>query len=372
MPSAEAERGGRDPNLPNRVAALLMLPGLFVPGARLAALALSMLFWVGADWVSGMAEAPVDPARPLDGPRREAIVGFARDTWRFFEATVPLGGPSALPPDNRQLDPPVGDARRTSPTNIALYLAACAAAHALGFIGMDEVRARLSAALDAMDQTEKWRGHLFNWIDIDTLAPLRPRYVSSVDSGNLAACAIMCAGYVEDSDPALAQRLRSLAEGMDFAALYDGDRELFLIGFDAETGRPSQSHYDLLASESRILSYTALMLGQVPSVHWRRLGRGCVDAHGHACLASWSGTMFEYLMPELLMPAPSGSLLGQSARAAVWAQMEHGRRLAERPGHGRRGRALCRRAGAFRAAPGGGGRPDPDGQAGLAGRAGLL
>ena len=128
---------------------------------------------------------------------------------------------------------------------------------------------------------EKWRGHLYNWIDIDTLAPLRPRYVSSVDSGNLAAALLLCANASE-MDAALAARLRALAEGMDFTALYDARRELFHIGMDVDAERLTPAHYDLLASEARILSYVAMALGQVSARHWRRLGRPCAPVGGGA------------------------------------------------------------------------------------------
>ena len=331
VPSADAESGAPDRRvrLPGAVAALLALPGLFIPGARLPAAALALLFGVGTGWVRGMEDAPAAPTESLDEADIPYLAGVARDTWRFFEDCVPFDGTrpigAALPPDNVQLDPPAEPVRRTSPTNIGLYLLSCVAAHRLGFIGMAELRARAGAALDAVERAEKWRGHLFNWMDIDTLEALRPRYVSSVDSGNLAACALACASALAEADGALAGRFRALASGMDFAALYDGERELFRIGMDVDHGLPSRSHYDLMASESRILSFTAIRLNQVSARHWRRLGRARAD--GSRALVSWSGTMFEYLMPDILMRAPELTLLGESRRAAVDRQIARGVRL---------------------------------------------
>ena len=316
LPSAEADRGGRGLNRVNRLMAALMLPGLSHPNAIPMALGLFALFWTGADWVRDMADEPV--AELLSGSHAQPLRELARDTWRFFSESA-----DPLPPDNVQLDPPAEPARRTSPTNVGLYLLSAVAAARLGFIDGAERDSRIAAALDALDRVEKWRGHLYNWIDIDALQPLHPRYVSSVDSGNLAACALACANAVEDA--ALVSRLRALAEGMDFTALYDQKRGLFLIGVDADTGAPSASRYDLLASESRLLSYVALMLRQVPLKHWARLGRACAPAGREAALLSWSGTLFEYLMPELLLRAPTGTLLHQSARAAVDVHRSCGR-----------------------------------------------
>ena len=319
VPSADADRGPAS-NISGRVSALMALPGLMRPGGIAMTAALFMLFWVGVDWVRDMESQPVSEKEALTAAQRAALRSLAAETWRFFADAVPPDGP-ALPPDNVQLDPPAGAARRTSPTNVALYLLSCVSAMKLGLLERESCLARVSRALDAVDAAEKWRGHLYNWIDIDTLSALRPRYVSAVDSGNLAACALACAALI--GDDALAARLRALAEGMDLAALYDRERALFRIGIDVDADAPSASHYDLLASESRILSYVALMLGQVPLKHWYRLGRSCARVGDGAALLSWSGTMFEYLMPELLMRAPALSLLGESARRAVRAQIAH-------------------------------------------------
>ena len=321
------ERPGRDRawRLPGCAAALLLVPGLLNGHCPAALTALGALFMIGPGWVGDMEAEPVAPEKPLTAAQREALTALARRTWRFFEDNM-TPSDSPLPPDNVQLEPPVGAARRTSPTNLALYLLSCLSARRLGFIGVPEARRRVGATLDALERMEKWRGQLYNWYDIDTLAPLRPRYVSSVDSGNLAAALLLCANAPE-LDAGLSARSRALAEGMALSALYDGTRELFAIGMDAETGRVSQSHYDLLASESRILSYTAMMLGQVPPRHWQRLGRACAPVGAGVAPLSWSGTMFEYLLPELFLDAPPLTLLGEGVRAAVRAQIDQGRRL---------------------------------------------
>lgn len=320
--SADAEGASGEFALPGRIAAILLLPGL-LPQWIFAALALAVMFLAGPYWIRDMERQLLEPPLPI---RDTAMLAeLARDIWRFFETYVNAEG-HFLPPDNVQIDPDVGAARRTSPTNAGLYLMSCAAARELGLIEWDAMLRRMGETLDSLEKMEKWRGHLYNWYDIDTLSPLSPRYVSSVDSGNLAAALLLCASAVKARAPKLADRMNALAQGMDFQPLYDEKRNLFCIGVDIERGRPSDAHYDLLASESRILSYAAMMLGGAPLRHWARLARTAVASEGGPALASWSGTMFEYLMPELFMHAPVNSLLGQTAVNAAAAQRAQGGR----------------------------------------------
>ena len=317
--SADAAAGGARVGTACRVAAILCLPGLFSAAWFLPSLALIALFLLAPGFLRDLQNAPSDAREALNARQLGALTLLARETWGFFEAFV-SERENSLPPDNVQVDPAVGAARRTSPTNIGLYLLACLSARALGFIRDAELRERLTATVETLERMEKWHGQLYNWYDIDTLRPLRPRYVSSVDGGNLAAALLTCAAWVCALDAPLSRRLRALAEGMDFACLFDGARKLFFIGADVENDRLSASHYDLLASESRILSYVAMMLGQVEPKHFRRLARPCVRLGRDQALVSWSGTMFEYLMPELFMRSRPGTLLHESNRAVARLQ----------------------------------------------------
>ena len=122
----------------------------------------------------------------------------------------------------------------------------------------------------------------------------------------------------------LAQQSDELAE-FDFTFLFDPARELFSIGFNVAEGRCDISFYDLLASEARLGSYVAIALGQVPQDHWFSLGRLLVAARGEPLLVSWSGSMFEYLMPLLVMPNYEQTLLDHTCRAAVEHQIEYGK-----------------------------------------------
>jgi len=320
--AADAASEGKNLQLPGRIAALLLLPGLLRPFWIPVVLALGALFWIGADWALDLQRQKIGAAE-IDARQRAMLEKLAGQTWRFFAENVPLDG-CGLPPDNVQTDPPVGAAMRTSPTNIGLYLLSCLSAGRLGLLRQEECRLRLERTLQTLEKLEKWRGQLYNWYDIRSLAPLRPRYVSAVDSGNLAAALLLCARVAQDADQAA--RFRALAAQMELSALYDAKRMLFRIGADVENDRLSQSHYDLYASEARLLSYAAMMLGQIPVRHWSRLARPTLRLEGGMALASWSGTMFEYLMPELLLTSHPKTLAGQSARTAVNVQRRFGRR----------------------------------------------
>ena len=320
--SADSEKSAGNPALSNRIAAILMIPGLFVPGWIPTALAMGALFLVGPGWIQDMEQDR--PNQETDAGDAALFSELARDIWQFFEEYVTQAS-SFLPPDNVQVDPDTGIADRTSPTNVGLYLMSCISAQSLGLITEEELGRRTGDTIASLERMEKWNGHLYNWYELTSLRPLNPRYVSSVDSGNLAAALLLCASSMEERYPSHARRMRALAMQMDFSPLYDAERGLFRIGVDAERDRPSESHYDLLASESRILSYTAIMLGQAPLKHWEKLARTPVSTGKGPTLASWSGTMFEYLMPELFMHAPENALLGQAMRTAIAAQQALGR-----------------------------------------------
>lgn len=331
-PAAQAD-GGQPPLvsvlfqvLSGAAMALLSLPGgFFWPGAFIGALWLSAPLWVL------VLERPLRIARPMTAAQRAQMRLLARDTWRFFADCV---GPATrhLPPDNEQVEPPRPLALRTSPTNVGLYLLSCCAAREMGFLSTRDMAARLCAALDTLEKMEVWKGHFYNWYDLESGAPLPPRFVSTVDSGNLAGCLFACAqlcrrrlSEMPEDMRALPRRLDALFARMDFAALYDAEEELFYVGVDAEKGKPAAAHYDLMASEARLASFLAVMTGQAPRRHWLRLNRAVLYAGGGPALLSWGGTMFEYLMPHLLLPLIPGTLMGEGCLRAIRAQM------AERP-----------------------------------------
>jgi cyclic beta-1,2-glucan synthetase len=465
-----------------------------------------LALWVASPLVAWQASLP--PARAANLAIKDGDVTtlrlVARRTWRFFEAFV-TSQDNMLPPDNFQETPWPVVAHRTSPTNIGLYLLSVISARDFGWLGTGEVLERCEATFAAMDRLERFRGHFFNWYDTTDLRSLEPRYVSSVDSGNLAgyllalrnACIDMAAGPIvgpawgmglvdtaallaeaiasgrlartlsenvaatllahlalfekrlavnatsgidlsvqlrdladhadmlvsdarasviegDDDDilvwaqalstgvagwreevdglmpwaslspstlladaawtalaevrPTLAElpghcrsmavlaarhtdpvalvqpllaalqaaeqaaearlhRLNSLADrakamfdAMEFGFLFDPERQLLSIGYRVDDSSLDANFYDLLASEARLASFVGIAKGDLPAKHWFRLGRTLTPIDGSSGLISWSGSMFEYLMPSLVMRAPSASLLAQTNKLVVWRQ----------------------------------------------------
>ena len=292
-----------------------------------------------AYWLSRSTEPHARELAPED---RDFLIAIARKTWSYFE-TLAGAEDHWLPPDNFQEEREPAVAHRTSPTNMGLGLLSTLAANDLGLITTEAMAERLDRTLTTIESLERHEGHLLNWYDTRALSPLLPRYVSTVDSGNLAGALLTLAeGCRQSSERSAASRpdlsallsdvgLRAaaLAEGMNFTFLYDRRRRLFSIGYrlaDADgPGRADMSFYDLLASEARLGSFFAIAKGDVPQNHWFHLGRLVVSVSGVPTLVSWSATMFEYLMPLLLMRSYPGTLLDQSCRMAIRKQIRYGR-----------------------------------------------
>lgn len=414
-----------------------------------AALALA---WAASPAIAVWASRRRPPrrARRLTPEDAKALRLIARRTWRYFESFV-TPAHNWLPPDNFQQDPKDVVAHRTSPTNIGLYLLSALAARDLGWVSLGDTLERLEATLATLKKLDRFRGHFFNWYDTHDLRALEPRYVSSVDSGNLAGHLIVVAnaclewaaqpakascsaldvdaltiaraeaaglralrrmptlpwehverelaeleltaralagdqtGAIESlselsrrveiiadtvaahaldqgdetsrdlvywlgaasgnftkrlhearspADEALGARLASLARDframaveMDFAFLLDRHRLLLSIGYRGADGVLDPSCYDLLASEARLASLFAIAKGDAPTKHWFRLSHAVTLLRQGPALISWSGSMFEYLMPALVMREPRHSLLERTNELVVQRQIEHGRRL---------------------------------------------
>jgi cyclic beta-1,2-glucan synthetase len=397
--------------------------------------------WIASPAVAFWASRISAGNRPVVSESdRLALRMTARRTWRFFETFVTPAN-NMLPPDNFQEDPTPVLARRTSPTNIGLYLLSAAAAHDFGWAGLLDTVERLEATLATMARLPRFRGHFYNWYGTADLRPLEPRYVSTVDSGNLAghliALANACAAWRDlaagaapyregladaagiaaeevarlsssgtlpgltvvgaalaaltvrlaqapggdrcadlarlavdtgaamalakvlateksnagelalwitalhrsveshlrdQADPAtLAPRLlaieqaaRGMALAMEFGFLRNTERKLLSIGFLADEGALDANCYDLLASEARLACFLAIAKGDIPAREWFRLGRAVTPMGRGAVLVSWSGSMFEYLMPSLVMRAPDGSLLEDTSCLVVRRQIGFG------------------------------------------------
>lgn len=278
------------------------------------------IVWMLSPFVLAALGAPnAAGAAPLSRAAQRELLGWAKATWQYFE-TFCTAEDHYLPPDNVQSQPPTGTAHRTSPTNMGLALVSALGAHALG---IDDGRglALAERMLTTMEQLPRWNGHFYNWYHTCTLRPMPPLYVSTVDSGNCAAALLTAAnalrGWGRDE---LAARAQMLCDGMDFGPLYDPQRRLMHIGIDTGSGKWSESYYDLLSSEARLTSYFAVARGDVPREHWRALSRAQVQKDHYRGCVSWSGSMFEYLMPELFLPPVRDSLLWESAKFCLYVQ----------------------------------------------------
>ena len=256
---------------------------------------------------------------PLPETRRY-LLDCAKDIWSYFD-TFCTEQDNFLPPDNYQEQPPVGIAHRTSPTNIGLALCSAMCAQELGIISLSRAESFIGSMLNTMEKLPRYGGHFCNWYDTRTLRSLEPKYLSTVDCGNLCACLITLQNWLRGKGlDALADRTQAFISDMDFSIFYSFRRGLMHIGIDLEKGTASPGLYDLMASEARLTSYTAVSKGDVPRKHWRRLSRAMRSSGGYRGMASWTGTMFEYLMPELFLPLTQDSLLFETAKFCVFVQ----------------------------------------------------
>ncbi|HLO59796.1 MAG TPA: glucoamylase family protein [Bacteroidales bacterium] len=409
------------------------------------------VFPLFAWWIS----KPLAPITAKLTPKQYRFLReLSRKTWSFFETFVGADD-NWLPPDNFQEHPLPVIAHRTSPTNMGLSLLANLSAYDFGYILSGELLERTTAAFTTMKALERYQGHFYNWYETKTLTPLRPLYISSVDSGNLAGHLMVlqqglltlpdqpiigprlfegisdtlqvfisqagksipaqilkfqklleslkanppvttdtlrmslenlitlstgivnsitsdtdeqyelwankldahCKNALDDiiyliADAGLpdmplptlreienssihaktrigliqelARQSREFAN-MEYGFLYDNSRHLQSVGYNVEDRRSDTSYYDLLASEARLSSFVAIAQDQVPQESWFALGRLLTTIDGEPVLLSWSGSMFEYLMPLIVMPCYENSLLDQTCKAAVYRQIEYGK-----------------------------------------------
>src|SRR5206468_545160 len=244
----------------------------------------------------------------------------ARRTWRYFDDFV---GPqtSWLPPDNVQETPKREIFLRTSPTNIGLWILATVAANDFGYITIDDLVARNLGTLETLGLLERFEGHLFNWYDLSTLEPLHPRYVSTVDSGNLLASL----WTFESSCDELAARplldagaLRGIADtlgvlGQIAATLKEMERPpAFLRLAELTTGQPADLEEIILrVREARQPAQDLLLHYRGHETDPRAYWAQQISTQ----VAAWTGVIDKYLRPvEILMspPAQLNELVGQS------------------------------------------------------------
>ncbi len=282
--------------------------------------------------------------KKLDKKDEKDIIDVAKRTWGFFDSMMNDTN-NYLPTDNFQENRRYKIANRTSSTNIGFGIMAIIDAYDLGFITKENAIERLVKIYKTIIKLEKWHGHLYNWYNIKTLEPLRPRFVSTVDSGNFISVLYVAKEFLKnernklynympgtnvekftDALDDLIECTNKLIEETDFKVLYSESRNLFSIGFDIEQGVLVDSYYDMLMSENRITSMVAIAKKDISSKHWFALARNMIDVDGYKGLMSWAGTSFEYFMPYLFMKSYEYTLIDQSMFFCEYSQMKYAKK----------------------------------------------
>ncbi len=305
-------------------AALGGLLVLFAPAGRWWIRLFGLFFLLYPALAAVTARKCPDRSPALSDEERRELLGWCAQMFRYYEDYANAEN-HYLPPDNVQFSPVERVARRTSPTNIGMLLLSNLAARDLHLIDSAGLALRLSRTFETIGQLETCHGNLYNWYATDDLRVLPDRFVSAVDSGNyLCALVTLKEGLYEyvPCEPRLQEiidQIETILKTTDLSVFYNPNRELFSIGLD-QNGNRVGSHYDFLMSEARTMSYYAIASRQVPHRHWRALNRSMSREGAYAGPISWTGTLFEYLMPHLLLPVCQGSLLGEAVHYALWCQ----------------------------------------------------
>ena len=332
--------------------ALFMLAGLSVPqeavvwvmrvsghnvdvaarhGVSLFAFMMSVLFLSALPVILYCDKTGGETKPRLTQSMKQDLIKSSRKIWQFYEDYT-IAEHNFLPPDNVQYTPVYRVAARTSPTNIGMYLLSCVAARLFGFIDKSGFEKRVARTVSTIEKLEKWHGNLCNWYTTDGLEVISS-FVSSVDSGNYVCCLVALKEALKhdccDSD--LVSRVEKQIDETDLRPFYNPARNLFSIGYDLHEKKLSHHHYDLLMSEARMLSYYAIASGQAHKRHWRYLGRVMGRKGKYAAPVAWTGTMFEYYMPELLLSSKEGSMEYEALKFCLHCQEQHGKSQYPKP-----------------------------------------
>ena len=285
-----------------------------------------------------------DAITKLDKNEKEYLYDVGKRTWLFFKSYLNEKG-NFLPPDNYQEDRNPKVVYRTSSTNIGLGLLAVVSSYDMGYESKIDTINLLEKMINTIMRLSKWNGHLYNWYNIENLEPLIPRYVSTVDSGNFIGYMYVVKQFLintkvetvenrSENDgldvqkiEAMIQNIDNIIQNTDFSILYSEENKIFSIGYNVEENMLTDSYYDLLASEARQASIVAIAKKDVPAKHWYSLNRSLTILNRYKGLISWSGTAFEYLMPNVNILQEEGSLLSESCKFAIMSQMEYAKKL---------------------------------------------
>ena len=292
------------------------------------------LLWMATPlimWYISLNKKEKKPIEKLNKQEKEYVLEIGKRTWKFFEEYLTKEN-NYLIPDNYQEDRKEKIVPRTSSTNIGLSMMAVISSYDLKYISLEQAKELLENIIRTIDELPKWNGHLYNWYNIKTKEPLMPRYVSTVDSGNLVGYLYVVKSFYMNyqncqTNTSLLTIIDKLINQTNFSVLYNEEQQIFSIGFNIEENKLTDSYYDLLASEARQASFIAIAKRDVPKEHWNILSRTLTILGNYKGLISWSGTAFEYLMPNINIPKYKGSLLDESCKFLIMSQMEYAKRL---------------------------------------------
>ena len=279
-------------------------------------------------WKISKEIVPKTEIEKLNEEDKKYVLDIAKRTWDFFNEYINESN-NFLPPDNFQENRNNKTVDRTSSTNIGLGLLAVISAYDLGFVSKEKALEIIKNMIETIEKLSKWDGHLYNWYNIKTLEPLIPRFVSTVDSGNFVGYLYVTRKFLEkeDKESDLIPIVNNLINNTNFSILYDNEKRLFSIGYNVEENCLIDSYYDLLASEARQASLIAIAKKDVPARHWNNLSRTLTVLNKYKGLVSWSGTAFEYLMPNINIPKFEGSLLDESCKFMIMSQKQYCQKL---------------------------------------------
>ena len=291
--------------------------------------------WIIAPCICQCISKKIERKRHIDllnDKEKNEVLKIAKDTWKYFEDYLNEEN-NYLPPDNYQESRNNKIVDRTSSTNIGLGLLSIVSAYDLNFIDLDRALVLIQRMLETISKLSKWNGHLYNWYNIQTLEPLKPEYISTVDSGNFIGYMVTLKTFlmeIEDKEikdkyliDANIEYINKIIKDTNFSKLYNNEISLFSIGFNIEDNKLTDSYYDLLASEARQASLVAIAKKDIPTKHWNSLSKTLTTIDGKKGLVSWSGTAFEYLMPNVNIKKYTGSLLDESCKFMIMSQKKY-------------------------------------------------
>ena len=306
------------------VVAVLLLAGFIFEFKYLISIIILCILFLSAPFVMWLvSQKQKKQLNELNKNETNEIKEVAFKTWLYFDNLLNEEN-HYLIPDNYQTNREEKEDVKTSPTDIAMSLTSIISAHELEFIDNRKAIHMLEKVITSIEELEKWNGHLYNWYRISNMQKMTPFYISSVDSGNLAIALLTVKEFLKElKETELQERVEKLFTAMDFSKFYNQDQHVFSIGYDSIEERLSPYNYNKFASESRILSFIAIVKGDVPSKHWLCLDKTLTKYKNRKGLVSWSGTSFEYFMPMIFMKSYSNTLLDESYHFAYFCQKEY-------------------------------------------------